>query len=48
MSVKEIAIKRKLLTPQEADEIFNIEVMTKPGIMGEEIMRQKKEREEQE
>lgn len=47
-SVKEIAIKRKLLTPQEADEIFNIEVMTKPGIMGEEIMRQKKEREEQE
>lgn len=47
-SVKEIAIMRKLLTPEEADEIFNIDVMTKPGIMGEEIMRQRKEKEEQE
>lgn len=42
-SVKSIAIDKNLLTIEEADEIFNLESMTKPGIVGEELMRQKKE-----
>ncbi len=46
MSVKELVIKRALLTAEEAESIFNLETMTKPGIVGEEIMKQKKEKEE--
>lgn len=43
-SVKELVIQKKLLTKEEADTIFNLEVMTKPGIVGEELMKQKKEK----
>ncbi|MGM9900060.1 MAG: aspartate ammonia-lyase [Bacilli bacterium] len=43
-SVKELVVQKKLLTKEEADTIFNLEVMTKPGIVGEELMKQKKEK----
>jgi len=42
-SVKDIVVERHLLTAAEADQIFNLEMMTQPGIVGEELMRQKKE-----
>lgn len=43
-SVKEIVIEKQLLTKEEADTIFDLTNMTNPGIVGEELMKQKKEK----
>lgn len=43
-SVKDLVLKHQLLTEEEANSVFNLEVMTRPGIVGEEIMKNKKEK----
>lgn len=41
-SVKEILVEKNLLTSEEADIILNVSNMTNPGIVGEEILMNKK------
>lgn len=46
-SIKELVIQKNLLTKDEVDSLLDLELMTKPGIVGEELLRQKKEKGEE-